>query len=276
MLTRNWEERPPIYRGRQMRSKLEVHCAQHLDRFGVEWYYEAAVAPERLGGKTIRYLPDFGIARDTCEIGQICELELGTDYANWIEVKPQEFLYALRDHLGVPERCNQFVEVTARELADAGIEELWKPKRLAELAEADVLVVGNVDKTRTLSVTMRPDGLEFRIDHPFVNYREVKRREEQERQRAQWLREQEERRADWEAERRRIEDERRATEAGWWRARLEQLLPVLRAWTRGQATYAGICRCCSSHYSHVDLSIYRSNGRYVLVCHDCETRAATA
>lgn len=273
LLTRNLEEKPPPYKGIQMRSKLELRCAQYLDHHEVIWTYEQPVDPELVGGKPIPYLPDFTIALFP---NGLFQLELGTTFAHWIEVKPQEFLYGLRDHLGVPERCNKFVEVTGDELRGAGIEELWKPKRLAELADADVLVVGNVDKTRTLSITMRPDGVHFRTDHPFVNYREVQRQAEQARQRAQWAWEEAQRRAHWEAEQRRIEDERRAAEAAQWRARLEQVLPMLRTWARGAANYPGVCRCCFSHYREADLSIYRRDGDYRLVCHGCETRAAGA
>jgi len=59
--------RPTIYKGIQMRSRLEAHYAQHLDAIGEKWAYE----PRCFATDTGQYLPDF-------EIGD----------HNYFEVKP--------------------------------------------------------------------------------------------------------------------------------------------------------------------------------------------
>jgi hypothetical protein len=49
--------RPTIYKGIQMRSRLEAAYAQHLDADNYPWEYE----PECFADETGQYLPDFRI-----------------------------------------------------------------------------------------------------------------------------------------------------------------------------------------------------------------------
>ena len=74
------------------RSHLEVLVAQELDEHGVNWDYERFVTLPN--GPQVRYLPDFTInsANPALQLPQ------------WVEAKPQQFLYDLRDLLGVTRR----------------------------------------------------------------------------------------------------------------------------------------------------------------------------
>lgn len=66
-----------VYKGAYMRSRLEVHFAQELDRRGIAWEYE----PERIGGGA--YLVDFHLPVLRC----------------WVEVKGR---FEARDDLLLP------------------------------------------------------------------------------------------------------------------------------------------------------------------------------
>ena len=48
--------RPTLYKGIQMRSRLEADYAAHLDRWGAHWEYE----PECFASEAGQWLPDFG------------------------------------------------------------------------------------------------------------------------------------------------------------------------------------------------------------------------
>lgn len=50
-----WKARPTMYRGIQMRSRLEARIAAGLDDRGCDWEYE----PAAYGGRGGQYLPDF-------------------------------------------------------------------------------------------------------------------------------------------------------------------------------------------------------------------------
>lgn len=63
--------RPAVYKGIQMRSRLEADFAAFLDRYGAEWEYE----PTCFAGPEGQWLPDF------------CVLE-GDDLV-YVEVKPE-------------------------------------------------------------------------------------------------------------------------------------------------------------------------------------------
>jgi hypothetical protein len=270
-----------------MRSKLEVHVAQHMDRLGVPWAYELPVPG-------IKYLPDFIVATEWSVESRLANqisavttegdvfLDLGGADAHWVEVKPQSFIYQLRDHLGVPERTDSVVSTTAQELHDAHVEELWKPKLLAEKTGRDVLVVGEVDRTRTLSVTMSPDYVWFRTDHPFVNTRNAVAKLRKEREDRQWWEDYERRRL--ECERRRLEREadnlRLAQEREVERlARQQRKLRELGAtslvgWRRQQASFAGLCEICETHTGNSELWVYfRPSSPYRLICVDCDAKA---
>jgi hypothetical protein len=174
------------------RSHLEVLVAQELDHHGVSWDYERPVSlPSQL---PLPYLPDFTI--DSASKA----LEL----PRWIEVKPQQFLYDLRDLLGVTRRhgdrfSGEVVreEVTAKDLREMLLQELWKPKRLAELTGESVLVIGTVGGTSSLSVEMCVGSIRFSRSHPFVNWLGVQKAKERERKRLQWEAEAAERQRLW-------------------------------------------------------------------------------
>lgn len=257
MLTRDWSARPEPYNGVQMRSKLERHVAEFLDELGVGWEYEIPVVHD---GRILRYLPDFKIAAPRGD------LRLDTpdrptipQASHWIEVKPQEFIYALRDHLGVPERTSEpvVIPIGAVDLKDAGIEELWKPKALAEIVTRQVLVVGAVNRDRTLSVRMNAYGVVFETDHPLVNYRGVLRAQEKARQRERWQREAAERQAQYETQQRQRNAER-----------LEVFGQIVRHSHRIVSRYDGSCEWCHKRFEAFDLYAYKAT-RWVAICRPC-------
>lgn len=58
-----WKARPTVYKGIQMRSRLEAKYAQELDKHQINWEYE----PKCFADETGQYLPDFvlrGIQED--------------------------------------------------------------------------------------------------------------------------------------------------------------------------------------------------------------------
>ena len=190
----------PAHGDHGFRSRLELEVAGELDELFVDWSYEQPVIlPD---GHSPRYLPDFTIhSADE-------ELEL----PSWVEAKPQQFLYDIRDTLGVTRRAGEKFHnpvtvgpIEHDTIKSMGIEELWKPKLLAEITGESVLVVGGVGGNSKLSVQMNPTTIEFRRDHPFVNWPGVlkrreadQRREESKLRHEQYLREREERQAEWE------------------------------------------------------------------------------
>lgn len=148
------------------RSQLEREVAAELDRLDVAYSYELAVTlPDR---PRIPYLPDFTIEADASHLG----------LPRWIECKPQQMLYTLRDVTGVTRRAGEYFKtdvnvegLKAQDLMVREMEELAKPKRLAELSGDDVLLVGGVQGTSTLSVLLTPTGAVFSRSHVFVNQR---------------------------------------------------------------------------------------------------------
>lgn len=179
------------------RSRLEREVADELDEHGVIWTYEQ---PAQLpAGIVFHYLPDFTV--DTAQPRQD-----PTPLPQWIEVKPQEFLYDLRDTLRVTRQYGErfagtvSVETTAKDLYERQVEELWKPKYLAEVTGQTVWVVGGVGGTSRLSVAMTASAVEFTRDNWFVNWPGTQARRKREERR----RELEERASEWQAERERI------------------------------------------------------------------------
>jgi hypothetical protein len=174
------------------RSHLEVLVAQELDEHGVNWDYERPVVlPKR---PPLPYLPDFTINTASAAL----------ELPRWVEAKPQQFLYDLRDILGITRRhgdrfSGEVVreEITAKDLRDMLVQELWKPKRLAELTGESVLVVGTVGGTSCLSVEMCVNSIRFSPQHPFVNWLGVQKAKERERKRLQWEAEAAERQRLW-------------------------------------------------------------------------------
>lgn len=177
------------------RSQLEVSVARELDERGVSWEYERPVRLEN--GLSPRYLPDFTINAANASL----------KLSKWVECKPQNFLYALRDLLGVTrthgDRFSGEVvceNISSEHLKSLFVEELWKPKRLAELTGESVLVVGTVGAISSLSIEMRKTAICFSRCHPFVNWLGIEKAKERERRRQQNEIEAAERRRQWEIE----------------------------------------------------------------------------
>lgn len=179
------------------RSRLEREVSEELTRLQVTFAYERPV--ELAGGQRVHYLPDFTIDAAPDHL----ELPL------WVECKPQQMLYAVRDALGVTRRAGEYFktdvtveDVKATDLLRMEFAELAKPKILAELTGESVLVLGAVQGTSSLSLLMEPDGIRFSRSHPVVNQRGVQKAQEREErderyraQAAQWQREWQERQA---------------------------------------------------------------------------------
>lgn len=111
----------------------------------------------------------------------------------WVECKPQDFLYSLRDLLGVTRKhgdrfAGEIVceGVASDDLRSMLVEELWKPKRLAEITGDSVLVVGTVGGVSSLSIEMGPASIKFSRQHPFVNWVGIQKAKERERKRLEW------------------------------------------------------------------------------------------
>ena len=247
------------------RSLLERKVADELDTQGVQWRYEVPVSvPD---GRRIPYLPDFVIdeARD--------ELMLPT----LVECKPQQMLYDMRDALGVTRRAGEYfvddvhVEgVTPQKLRDAGLVELAKPKALAQVTGQDVLIVGAVGGTRTLTATMSADAITFSRSHPFVNWRGVVQARERERRYA-------EERERWEA----ISRDNAIRSAAMEQSRGERLTRAREAAARVMAThkrlaprFASPCNVCGEDRSD-NGGLYRVqteySERWIRICATCET-----
>lgn len=165
----------------KFRSQLEVLVAQELDEHQVIWEYERPVAFHNR--PSVPYLPDFTIHSADAKL----------QLPQWVEAKPQDFLYTLRDLLGVTRRNGERFSgevicenVTAKDLRDMLVQELWKPKRLAELTGDSVLVLGTVGGTSSLSVEMCIDSIRFSRQHPFVNWLGMQKAKEREHKRLQW------------------------------------------------------------------------------------------
>lgn len=215
------EAQPTNYKGQRFRSLSEAKVAKDLDALGVQWIYEKPVEGVNW------YLPDFTITKAPQALA----------LPSWIEVKPADALYALRDHLNLDERFEgeHSANLSAREIHDIPIGEIWKPKRLAEKTGQLVLIVSAINRTSTLSVTAGPETVVLSRCHPTVNYRKVARdaaRRERERQTAAYLQEQQALREEQEANRRALH-RRWSREAITWAANHGR-----------QAKYPGRCRVC--------------------------------
>lgn len=210
------------------RSHLEVLVAKELDHHQVEWDYEHPVTLQN--GQSLRYLPDFTIKSSSPEL----------KLPAWIEAKPQDFLYSLRDLLGVTrQHGDRFAgeviceKIKAKDLQEMLVQELWKPKRLAELTGKSVLVLGTVGGTSSLSIEMFEDSICFSREHPFVNWLGVQRAKEREQKRLQWEAETAERQRQWQAQQQRIAERR-----------LQQVAETLRFPHLGQTKWDRYCFGC--------------------------------
>lgn len=247
------------------RSNLERDVARELDAHGVQWRYEVAVTlPD--GRPVRRYLPDFTIDE------AIHELQLPA----WVECKPQQMLYELRDALGVTRRAGEYFQtdvhvegVDGATMRSRGFDELWKPKALAELTGLAVLIVGGVQGTNKLTVEMRPDEIVFSRTHPFANWRGYLRAIERERAQI----EHERRMAEW-----RRQDAERAAKMARERAdRATRLTDFVRrtvaAHTRYTPRFASTCIRCDAYGDTGGLYRVRLSDlheRWVRICPACE------
>lgn len=235
-------------------SWLEVRVAEFLDECGVAYEPQAPVEGARF------YRPDFTIhgADEKWELPR------------WIEVKPSTMLYQLRDHFGLNETLDgepQFLwhdqASDWRSLRAASVEELWKPKRLAEETGSRVLVVSAVNRLSILSVEMNPCGIEFTKWHPFANWKGRVKAEERRRREAEW-RERDERAAQaWAEHRARLESEREALVRG---ARLAMAQGPGRP-----AKYPGQCTLCGQYQLPEELLMWRLQGQWVVACEPCRS-----
>ena len=261
-MTTDWED----WKGRDYVSELERSVARELDEAGVSFVYEQQVV--LADGTSPKYLPDFTII----EAPQALRLP------EYVEVKPQSFLYELRDLLGVTrmhgERFREDISVDGGKTTSQHLEkyadpkssiwELFKPKRLAEVTNRSVLVVGNVQGTNSLSVLMRSDSIVFSREHPFVNSTGEQRKAERiaanERWRAQ------------EAER----QQQRQRDALTYAAATQKRTSEIAAWAaqpRKAAKFDGVCSACNQKRSkdHLSVVILSSLGGYGLLCVGCRS-----
>lgn len=255
------------------RSRLEQDIADELDALDIDWEYERPVVlPD---GTSLRYLPDFSI-------GDFNEWMHPGPLPKWIEGKPQQFIYDLRDSLGVTRRYGDRFEgtvdvpgVDSEQLRQRHIEELWKPKRLAEITGQVVLVVGGVGGMNRLSCEMHADRITFCRDNWIVNYKGHEMRQEREQRRresaaaaARWRAEQEERERQYEQQRDAAEAERRA-------GRGRELKVIMSYLPTGANRHAGRCPGCDAHVEPQMgqlrcVPLTGGGSRWFVVCATCE------
>jgi len=238
--------RPTTYNGTQFRSGLEADVARALDEFGVRWEYELPAHEAMLRLRPmyaaatpppVLYLPDFTIVEAPDDL----------DLPMFVEVKPAELLYALRDHAGCPERFEgiQWVDIDASTMHRDGFDEVWKPKALAELYQVNVLITAKLNATASLSILATPSGLEFSKSHPAVNRRGVLAKQERNRR---WA-EMEERLTAW-----RAQQEAEAVE------RSVRFMAAALITPRRPARLSGICGYCRKPKDASSLDIFRPAG----------------
>lgn len=268
---------PCVNPGPKFRSRLEQDIADELDAMGLDWQYEQPVVlPD---GTSPRYLPDFlivGIAEDV-------RFDPDRPVPRWIEGKPQQFIYDLRDSLGVTRQYgDRFagridVPISSDEIKGRHIEELWKPKRLAELTGQTVLVIGGVGGINRLTVEMHAHGVIFDRSNWIANYKGHQQRLE--RAEARWRREQEA--AEWRAYHERQQAERAARaaeqEAERRMERERQLKVILSFPAAGANRYPGACVGCGSHLGAMRgnlrcVALTGGGSRWFVVCTTCEAR----
>jgi len=250
------------------RSKLEADVAAELDQHGVEYGYEEPLA---LPGITHPgYLPDFTIhAADE-------DLEL----PRWVEAKPIDFLYSLRDDLGVTRRAGErfadVVEVdgvTHQTIKDRQIEELWKPKLLAQLTGESVLVLGGVGGQSKLSVTMRPDRIDFSREHPFVNWPGVTKKKERAESQARWRIENANRQRLYEADRAQRQRFHDIQVREIRQSAAATVQTILSHPSHGAPRFASSCAGCSTPTTTG--SLHRVGSGWKVICIACRQRALT-
>lgn len=265
--------RPPAepFEGVLFRSHLELAVAKELSALDVFWDYEACPwclrtvrpveSPPRrcpCTGGPVNYLPDFRIL--------IADAALGLP--QWVEVKPAELLYAVRDAVGLPEDLGgeeHAVVTTSERWSKSDVAEIHKPLALAENTGKSVLVVSAINRHRTLSVLCVRGGMILSKWHPAVNWKGHQHRVAQEENRRRWATEHAEREQRWAAEEAKRQTNRR--EAAAYMRRLAAME------TGRPARYDGLCYVCSTHREADELLLYRVQDRWVGVCRPCVTSA---
>lgn len=237
------ENRPTDYAGIRFRSALEARAAKDLDALGVTWQYEQAVTDPSTSHPIGWYLPDFTITHADPDL----------EMPRWLEVKPADLLYRVRDHLGCPEHFDGTHNTTAdaRSLHDAQLTEIWKPKRLAEITGQPVLVAYQLNATRSLSLLMLPNRIQFSKAHPTVNRKGVLARRQREEDQRRWQAEYERHQAEREQEERQ------------WRQHV-----IAYAAAHGQAARFGDrCVICRQNEAAEAITIFRNaDNRWTAVC----------
>jgi len=261
------EYTPP--KGINFRSYLERQVAAELDAQQVDYNYESTEDLPSLD--CLCYLPDFKI------ISSKPELLL----PEWVECKPQDFLYDLRDVLGITRRYGERFKTpvpvtgcTAQDLLKMNerIAELAKPKRLAEFTGKSVLVVGKVGATESMSIQMHADKILFSRSQPFVNWLGVEKARERKRKQAEFQRQMEQWRIERELAQAQKEIEERQAAANHERV----IAAIRRSPSRGSNRFASSCCDCGAHVrpGHGDLRkvTYSDNtARHHVLCFACKT-----
>lgn len=254
------DSHPVVMDGQRFRSGLEAKVARQLTNLGIAWQYEL---PVHEGIRLLRtfdppvapcswYLPDFTIL-GAGEDDEIFSLP------TWVEVKPADLLYAFRDYAGLEEyfEGEHTREWNAKKMYDAGFKELAKPKRCAEMYEDAVLVVYQINATRSLSVEMFADVVVFSRQQPCVNYKKVcqdQRRQEKERQ---WEEEHARRQAEWEAQ----DAERRRA----WHAWQAEVLEAAKQ-RHIASKFPGDCWLCGAEKHAFELVAVRKRETWYALC----------
>ena len=247
-----------MYAGQLFRSGLEAQVAAELDSLGVAWGYE--ILPEvgieciaRAGSDIPRwkpwYLPDFTIF----EAEDYLELPL------WLEVKPADLLYAVRDACGLGERftATHTSRWTANDLQFQGFLELAKPKRCAEIYGYPVLVASQINRVQTLSITLDSDAIFLQRDHPCVNRKGIVQAEQRRERQEAWGRAWQERQADFAKQR--VRDEHALLLQQSEMCASARLL-------RKPARYGDRCAICRIERSAQELTLARLGGRWHALC----------
>jgi hypothetical protein len=245
------------------RSALERRVADELDRLSVPYTYELAVTLPNFG--PVPYLPDFTIEVDSSHL----------DLPRWVECKPQAMLYTLRDVTGVTRRAGEYFEtdvtvegVTAGHLVELDLKELAKPKRLAELSGDEVLVIGDVGRTKSLTALLTPDTIMFSRHNRFVNQRGVELTEQRAQREAAW-------RERAEIERQRYEQARAQAEAEREKNLWVALRAVLSTGVQAFPRYASSCAGCQQVGDNGMIYKVRlgTTERWIRICPACKMRA---
>lgn len=190
---------PVVWNGTEYRSVLEANVAQELHRLGIRHRYEQLLC------RPLSYLPDF-------KIDDLPDDDMGP--VGWIEVKPPDAIYAVRDSCGMSERFDRPKGFNLSRDDLAGVApELVKPKGLAEITGEPVLVASAINRNQTVALVMYPEFVQVTRTHPLVCWKNVLKRRDQEERRRQWQAQETERlqriereRAEWANRRRTISD----------------------------------------------------------------------